>query len=850
MRETSVKPLGLVTQPNKYGQYPIGALSRAENIVMRAAGRASQLPARKADVSVPATFLNHAWGLYSTSAQQQLLFFDDGTNTQTWWVDGSTHQTAPFEDTSLAVPYAYSTPPLPVTFRDRTVINSDYGILAADYVTPTSTPKRTLRYAGLTQPIIGFYGVNEITVGTAPHGFVLRPGEVVAYGIVVRRVYGDATNPDPYSYELISDPSPFQRIKNNFANDANVAMAVNLGPNSSTMTGRVGLRVGDLVEVYRTLAVPSATAGLNTDAGVTLFLAKTIVITAGDLVTNSITFDDDTNEAALGRELYTNPGQQSLQGVRRRPPLAKAIGVYQGFTFYGSLTNPAKWEARWPQGLGQLTGAGSTIATRRFGVGRRDNIAGDTHIGTGVIDGISSADMVGLAVGQRVKLGPAFGPYASDPTITVVGANQITVNLNASANSHAVFTVNDVLEIDGQVVVINDLNELLTSIARLATPFPFYTATTGETVAYHDNAVPSNIDYYALTFTQSLALEPYRPVQGNIAIRGSNGANYDPPIPTMSQAARQYAPTPQPNRLAWSWDQQPEAVSPGAVTPVGRGEIIAVQSNRNTLWIFCTDGLYRLTGFGGGRSSGLAAQWSTELIDPSFVLAARRASCNLRDRVYAFGTLGLVEITDIGAKLLSQGIIGDVLPGVNYANDFSRWMTADPINNEIWLATGSPTVVYYIYNETQRAFATCTTGSSDGAAAYSQSSGVRFARENAAFRIDSFDTIGAAAVVDYQPVYAGDPLLAKQWIDMTLMFDTASAGIVVTPRFNGTASVGAALLNRQNDSRRNFGVTRNAPAIGHTLAPGFSLPAGGGILAQLRGLSLRFQPFGEQQVFR
>jgi hypothetical protein len=104
---------------------------------------------------------------------------------------------------------------------------------------------------------------------------------------------------------------------------------------------------------------------------------------------------------------------------------------------------------------------------------------------------------------------------------------------------------------------------------------------------------------------------------------------------------------------------------------------------------------------------------------------------------------------------------------------------------------------------------------------------------------------------DYQPQYGPDPVSSKQWIDMVAMFDLASAGKVITPRFNGVAYTGNPLVQypQQQDARAAFGISQEAPAVANLLAPGLS-GAAETTITELRGIAMRYEPIDEQQVFR
>lgn len=866
-RETIVVPLGLVTEPNEYGQYPAGALRRADNVVMRSPGNLSQLPERTIVNIGP--FCNDTYNLFMTSDKGMALAFvmRSGVH-KAWWYDvfGLATGTPPitpadaeatFEDTLNPPPYNWDHVPRPVTMRGRVVVEGGKGIIVGDKLIPLTDDDRKLRYAGLPQPVM--YALSVVNAGA---GLAVTADYVHTCAATIERKYADG-------YILISDPSPLVRFKCPTAQGpCSIGMKVRFGPSSSTAVGRHGVRAGDVIKIWRSKGAQSSGANLNTESGTTLYLARTYNVIASDVNAGTTgQLVDDTHPDSLTEELYTNPGQESLQGMRRRPPKSSVHAVYQGVTWYANTTQPPFLSVRIPSGLGDLAQAtGPGVATvRSRGIGVR-SITGSTVAGSALVTHAGGTTGNGLAIGQVLT----GNVNVNGKTIVSIGPgpNQFSMSGTAAATTTNVpfFSV-DVIEIDGHVYSIDDLQGLLDAIGGgVIDPLRFYSIVTDQTVAYREN--PSvTPPVYECVFNQAFALEPFRYAQayddgGFITVRASNGRNYDPPLPNMSESALVIRETREPNRANWSWDQQPEAVAPGNNMPIGKGEILAAATNRDALWFFCTDGLYRVTGY-LTRSSGIGAQWSTELVDPTFVIAGKRGYCTLRDRVYAHGSLGFVLITPNGVQQLSAGIVGDLL--FPNTENSAYYLTGDDKNNDIWIGafTAAPAAtgrMYYVYNAGTKAFTAQVSvpGSNirDTAAAYATALGF-MAFYDSAGSVIGIDqaSAGRDATVDYQPLHADDPLAAKQWIDMVAILNKESADndAAIWARFNGsdsTSGPAGVLVQKQNDARVTFGVPRNAPAIGHTLAPGLFLPGVDGVILVVKGISPRFELLSEQQVFR
>lgn len=840
MRETVVKPLGLVTEPNKYGVYPPGALSRAFNVFMRSPGILEQATERQLFVGAYGTGAAQTIRLYTTGAQL-LAVLDDGT--VFWLEDGGTVSAAPLEDTVSAQSFADvvvqgHSAISSALFRDRTLLTSDQAILAADYIDPASTAERTQRYAGFIQPIIHSFALANATLGQA-----LEDNDVVTYAATVERLYADG-------YLLISEPSPLVRVKCPAGSGpTSISMSVRFCANNASGVGRGGVRADDIVKIWRSPPVQSVGLGLNTESGTTLFLAKTYTLTSTDITNRTATITDDAEPESLTEELYTNPGQEGLASARRRPPFAKSVAVFQGSAFYGNITTPARWVARFPYGLGLLD-LGSA-GTRARGIGARGFSGTFTNLSTD-ITGVSAANYVGLAVGQQL------GGHANATGRTIAalpGGGIVRMSSAATSTTGAIATLYsvDVVQIGGNDHRIADLQDLLSYNGSFATPATFYSIVPFETIAYRETPSTFGPSILQLVFNQGFALEQQRFVSGSFTVRATNGANYDPPVPEYTATAQTFTETEQPNILCWSWDQQPECVAVPNFLPIGRGEIQATIATRDSLWIWASDGLYRLTGY-LTRSSGIGAQWRVDLIDKTLVIARPAALCALRETAYAHTNRGVVRLDNGSAFELSHGLIGDVLPGARLdpASGAEYFMAADDDNNEVWLGVRSASLdtSWYVYNVDTQAFTQYDLQTTTALVFADFLHALAFAEEDSqSVTYPTGTGAGLGGEVVFQPISGGDPLLAKQWIDCTVLFDLASAGETTSVGYAGLYTGTATLIAKQNDSRRTFGVLRAAPAIGHTLAPSFLLFASAAALKFL-GLSVRFEVLSEQQVYR
>jgi hypothetical protein len=335
--------------------------------------------------------------------------------------------------------------------------------------------------------------------------------------------------------------------------------------------------------------------------------------------------------------------------------------------------------------------------------------------------------------------------------------------------------------------------------------------------------------------------------------------NYSPAIPDMNGGTPQsFADEVQENRYAWSKHEAPEHVPPINYDFSGAGKILRMIPTRDALWIFCSDGLYRLSGDGGD----LPDAFRLDPADPNLILAARGAVATLKETVWCYSNRGLVAISDDnGIQDIGIGMVGDLLPGDNYANTWDTFLECDQLHQEVWLTfrsgtLGAGSATSYVFNTVTKAFVGPIIEGEWSAmcwAPYLKSlvigrvavgSPPLPAPDAIYFETDASTNRLAGVDVRYQPMYVDDPFNLKQFQAVSYAWKNMNAAGTITPLFDGTASTAFAVNQATGDSKSTAGVPR-AFAVASALRPGFQMSDVAASWS-LRGVSTQFVELGEE----
>lgn len=412
------------------------------------------------------------------------------------------------------------------------------------------------------------------------------------------------------------------------------------------------------IEIYRTYSTTSA------DPSQEYFLAAVITVSATDITNGYVQFNDKIPDSDLGNALYTNPSQEGVAQENLRPPRASDMTLYNGMVFYSDLTIPAQTtvellhtsSAEW----GYQLQAGSAMT-------------GDFTSGSNQILNVSPSNVLaGLSVGQVITdaANPnTAGTYIPANTkITVIAGTTVTMSANALATGATkTFNVGEVITVNGTDYYGWNDESTATSPAR-------FNAAMG--------TKRSIIQSFAHVFNtkNTGSGQPIVSVQSTTSTTGTLRFEYDTDYTTSltlkftgakhwSQdftSTTTFAPYSSPGGLAVSKVDQPEHVPATNYNIVGAEleRVLRIKPTRDTLWIFKTDGLYRLTGDSPDNIR----------IDPfnyTFNLVGIETLAVLDNKIYCFSSTGFCTVSE-------AGIDNDIgLPLQNQYNDALPYLKAN-----------------------------------------------------------------------------------------------------------------------------------------------------------------------------
>jgi hypothetical protein len=723
-----------------------------------------------------------------------------------------------------------------IVMRDRILLFCDRGALIWDTTSPISAPTGTPRHAGVRPPSSIFVSVNTTSPGFFPGA---KACHITA---IIRKKFSDG-------YEAVSAPMYASQARSLVNATAGVLdIQVNFFATS--------VAAGDVLELYRTRLQDYADGPGSVDTGSDYYLFRSVTLTSANVAARLVAFLDYCPDSGLGQALYTNQGVQGASAAAFPPPTATAAAAFRGYAFAGNVTYSAKIKVRVPVFWGLLNlGASTTMTVRKSSVGNRF-VTGNITSGLNTITGVSSADMVGITVGQLVFVTPSrFSPSVTE--IIAVGASTITLSTNATSSGTGVteaFVDTFRLRLNGGVgsTLVCPSGSVDGLAQQLSANFETFLLS-----RVYSELKPANVTgAFSQAGTEAVISSGY--VHGDntqyetFTVTATNGANYVPAIPAFENGDVPlfFDRTPQPNLLVWSEENQPENWPVLNSVPVGKGEIYALASTRDALWIFASDGLWRLSGTGG--SAGAGFDWRVDPVDSTISLSGPQAFCTVRDNVYAYTNRGFVEIDSSGnVRELSQGRINDILPGPpwstpNYSATSAIFCVSDEAADEIILRdAASPSGKVWVYNTLTDTFVTDQT--SDGTLSPVHGAFSRTLQRvilvqastgspgNLYTQFSNFSTTGNFApwLVKYQPVSHGNPFTVTQWQNVDLAFElpntstTVAVSAFANSTLMGTRNVTTGLTQDTSIfSRTSFTVPRTSPAVANNIAFSFSVPAG------------------------
>lgn len=837
MRQIVVRPLGLINRPNKYGQYPPGAMSTCANVALRKPGVVDAMPANT-DICQNFT---------ASGTALRIQFLGVATKFLVAKTDGvvSINGTTP---TAVTVPTELPNSTFTFTagkthfalMRDRALLTGDQGVVAFDAPITTTAP----RMAGI--PALSFYGatINTTDGQSQPTATARR------YRCVLRRTMSDG-------YEIVGEPSgPFQATNTSGA-------TADWSP-SIFWPADHGAITGDSVELYRTLDVPS-----GTDPGATYYLVGTRKLVNADFSggtgvgAGSVSFYDRSLDDAItgARNPYLYTTDEGDDKANTPPPMANDAASFAGHLFYISPTIAPTYSFAVTGKYGLL----STTAERTYGIGRRE-VTGDTNTSTSITNVTPTA---GLAIGQRIT----GTDIPADTRITNVVGSTLTISNAATGTTVGVtMQCTDVIEYGAGATDYIHMAAVAAGGNDTYFPEEHIQAAGKAPLLQWQRITPIeslNGSSVAAIDGPAFVVRSVRACQGSFTLRASNGANYAPRLPNTSDTAVSASTDPSKNRVHWSKEQKPEAVPLSNYFFVGSGELYRLIPTRDTTYAFCSDGLYRISGFGG--------EWRVDPVDSGCVLVDRDAVDVMDDVVWAVTNYGLVAIRGDDVKRVSLDRLYMGIEGYRVGDTHlgTYVVACDLFHREVWIVNvgsshaefigpgnGSGSGGGVIYGLDSDAFSTWYDGTNGVAAiSYAPSLDGNEQHGSIVFADDTVspdlwrqvsEVIGGSRIANpeirFQPITGdGDPFSLKEWGDVDFLFEGFASAATIVPSFSGTNYTARAVPTSSTEQRAVVSVPRNAPAIAPAIKPGFTFSAGGTTQNwSLRGVSVRWRPAGPE----
>ena len=658
-QELTLYPAGLITDPNPHSAAPQGALTAAENVVMR---RAGQLSPREgtAPLTAPAGIgAGEIHRIFDTNGELLEWAGPASLNTGLFrQSDGAQILSGTGQTLTALAQGAHKTEAARNTYITTT--SATRRIVDASAVAPTAD------YAGVPQGL-----VPRAQVQTGGPNDWFAADEAVAYRVVFRKLVN--------GQQLFGAPSGRSDAANAIAAPvAYTEITIPIPVSTTGANGAIGVVAGDVCQVYRSRLSGAA----NITPSDEMFLALEQEVTAADITAEYLLAKDRTSDENLGASLYTNATQEGILQANTRPPAARDLAYYAGMMFFGGTTSFHRLPCSLlePEVLrtvvvsGAVVGLGLDYFTIPLGtvdeanLGRYlgnwnlptgDNGADPTTAGTPNVyppgTRIGSVDIPNKRYYTVDELGnpvAATSTYAGPNTVELHGAVILTDLSTMSQRAYFTSAVwnpgedvagrrFDVPGAPGTPVNAEEVIESLAYIvsrdtARKIDVHPTIGSATEAGFALEER----NINFCPDGFTFGYApAETFSPSSYFGPYLGSNS-----PATSRQENVQ--------NRLMYSKQLEQEAVPIVNFVDVGseKANIQRLMETRDSLFIFKEDGLFRISGTG-------PFNLRLDTIDADLRLVQPKACVQHRNAVYAWTNRGFISVSDSGVRELSQQVI-------------------------------------------------------------------------------------------------------------------------------------------------------------------------------------------------
>lgn len=486
----------------------------------------------------------------------------------------------------------------------------------------TSTADTTLERAGICKLNTGTHTLSSTAAAAVANN------KAVAYRWVINRT-------DANGMTVTSEPTSWYKVVNTSGGTRNVVFTIYLAADHLA---------GDIVELYRSLAVP------NTDTpSDELYLCYSHTVTSTNVSNAYVTITDVMPEAQLGRALYTNGTREGILKANARPPLASTMATWQDCVWMNAHLRPATQAFS----IINVDNYDSTALYSYF------NAAATTTSGSPTLDLGASAWLsdgqprAGMRVWEVGSIPTAAGTaIPANTTVLAVVGNTVTMSANATASVAGTLAVymGDYIDVNGyRMYAVKDTQTSALAgnnqFSTLDTSGALNAVATAKNLAYavqvaEDVPADSISDDVSDAGTVLIEAEGYRETLTDVA--SSAPASISSIHNTAGDDAR--------NTVAYSKPMEPEHFPALNFLAFGSesNQIIKLTALDDALLVWTLEGLYRVSG-------SAPDSWRVDLLDSNLILLRGEMVDVMSNRAWALTNRGLVSAGAGGVEAIVSG---------------------------------------------------------------------------------------------------------------------------------------------------------------------------------------------------
>lgn len=685
-QELELRPVGLYTDPNPHGGAPKGALRVAQSVVLRRDGLLEPRPGfERSSASLTGTDPSM---LIPFDGDLLIIEKNSGTEKTDWYNSGS--PTNVKDDDSADLDWD-------MDHIGAAEARGNLYLATQDSVRKlTSSNDTAAAKAGAPRPY-------EWSLNTNTAGSVIDQYGARAYTAVIRRT-------DSNGVVVRSPVSPAAIVNSSAAASKRVDFTVYFDSDEVIGTSVAGTP-GDTLEIYRTPQVVGSASAIGVP-GEEYFLIEEHELTSAEAGSGFYTSFDNKSDDLAGAALYTNPSQEGILQNNDYRHIAKDLALFKNSLFSANVKGPHRLTFTAAKGWVDQTGNASGLGYRNIDEGVQTN-------GSSNITGIGATAISGVKVGMLIT---GAGIQEGTRVSSILNPDSWTIVMTKTATSGGTpaITLHDTVRI--KIGALEDLYYPISGAAGWSSfVFSFQVGWDSFNVAsdYVFARFLSRSVYnsgYDPTDEATLILEARQGETQAFEVFATHGSEYDPILPEPNAVnGFDSVSDVRPNAIQWSKADQPEHVPEANYAVIGSDnhEILKLVPTKDALFVFKTDGVWRLTGF--GAQSG----WRIDPIDTSTFLLTPRTAGVLSGQVFAWTNRGLVHVRQDGIDpqggIISKLAIGNKLSSIE--RSLAKYSTETPaaflaINEkDDELILGVPnaagdvgTNTLYVYNTKTRAW--------------------------------------------------------------------------------------------------------------------------------------------------